>query len=60
MLDTKELGLVFESNPLYVERPRVILVTDSQGNRVTGGTFDLAEMDKATGKFKKSIVKNPR
>lgn len=57
MLDTKELGLVFESNPLYVDRPRVILVTDPQGNRVTGGTVDLAEIDKATGKFRRSIVK---
>lgn len=57
MLDTKELGLVFEANPLYVDRPRVILVTDSQGNRVTGGTVDLAEIDKSTGRFKRSIVK---
>jgi HD-GYP domain-containing protein (c-di-GMP phosphodiesterase class II) len=57
MLDTKELSLVFEPNPLYMDRPRVILVTDSHGNRVTGGTVDLAEVDKATGKFKRSIVK---
>jgi len=57
MLDTRELGLVFEANPLYVDRPRVILITDSQGNRVAGGTVDLAEIDKSTGKFKRSIVK---
>lgn len=57
MLNTKELGLVFESNPLHVDRPRVILVTDSQGSRVTGGTVDLAETDKSTGKFKRNIVK---
>lgn len=57
MLDTKELGLVFESSPLYVDRPRIILVTDPQGNRVTGGTIDLAEMDMATGRFKKNIIK---
>lgn len=57
MLDTKELGLVFEANPLYVDRPKVIVVTDSHGNRVTGGTVDLAEIDKSSGKFKRSIVK---
>lgn len=57
MLDTKELGLVFEASPLYVDRPRVILVTDPNGNSVAGGTVDLAELDKSSGKFKRSISK---
>lgn len=57
LLDTNELGLVFEPSPLYVDRPKVILITDSHGNRIRGGTVDLAEVDKATGRFKRGIVK---
>jgi len=58
MLDTRELGLVFESNPSpeKIDRPKVILITDRTGRRVTGKTVDLSEKDPA-GPYKRSIVK---
>jgi HD-GYP domain-containing protein (c-di-GMP phosphodiesterase class II) len=43
MLDSKELGLVCESNQIFPARPRVMVIVDSKGNRVKGATVDLAE-----------------
>jgi hypothetical protein len=56
MLNTKELGLVFESNPNpdFLDRPRVIIVVDSKGNRIKQNV-DLMEKDDADN-FKRSIV----
>ncbi len=58
MLDTRELGLVFESNPNpeKLDRPKVILITDSSGKRVAGKTVDLSEIGPA-GAYKRSIIK---
>ncbi|MHB8174355.1 MAG: HD-GYP domain-containing protein, partial [Nitrospirota bacterium] len=58
MLDTRELGLVFESNPNpeKLDRPKVILITDSAGKRVAGKTVDLSEKLQA-GAYKRSIIK---
>ena len=56
MLDTKELGLVYESNVLFAERPRVLIVVDKNGQRVQGPILDLTEKD-ATGKFYRTIIK---
>jgi putative nucleotidyltransferase with HDIG domain len=58
MLDSRELGLVFESNPNpeKIDRPKVILITDPSGRRVTGKTVDLAEQDSA-GRYNRSIIK---
>jgi putative nucleotidyltransferase with HDIG domain len=58
MMDSRELGLVFESNPNpeKIDRPKVILITDSNGRRVTGKTVDLAEKDPA-GRHKRTIMK---
>jgi hypothetical protein len=57
MMDSRELGLVFESNPNpeKIDRPKVILITDSNGRRVTGKTVDLAE--KTAGRHKRTIMK---
>jgi HD-GYP domain-containing protein (c-di-GMP phosphodiesterase class II) len=57
MLDTQELGLVFENNPNpdFYDRPRVYIVIDSKGNR-TKQTVDLMERDE-NGNFKRNIVK---
>lgn len=57
MLDTNELGLVFESNkdPDLNDRPRVYVVKDSKGNN-TKYTVDLTEKDEQ-GNFKRSIIK---
>lgn len=43
MLNTRELGLVFESNQLFAGRPRVMVIIDGQGNRVKGFITDLTE-----------------
>jgi HD-GYP domain-containing protein (c-di-GMP phosphodiesterase class II) len=57
MLDTNELGLVFESNknPNFNNRPRVYIVKDSQGNN-TKVTVDLMDKDEQ-GNFKRNIIK---
>ncbi len=59
MLDTKELGLIFETNPNpeFIGRPRVMVVVDSKGNRVKGPTVDLTERHEETGNYKRNIVK---
>lgn len=58
MLDSRELGLVFESNPNpeKIDRPKVIMITDPSGKRVSGKTLDLSE--KADdGRYRRSIIK---
>jgi HD-GYP domain-containing protein (c-di-GMP phosphodiesterase class II) len=56
ILDTRELGLVTESNQLFPTRPRVLLITDSQGKRREGHLVDLAEKD-GRDHFVRSIKK---
>lgn len=43
MLDSRELGLVTESNQIFQARPRVLLIIDSQGKRIEGRVVDLTE-----------------
>ena len=56
MLDSKELGLVSESNQLFPTRPRVLLIIDRQGNRMTGHIVDLTEKDEQDH-YMRSIIK---
>jgi len=56
MLDTKELGLIYESEVVFADRPRVLIIVDSTGKRVQGPVVDLTEKDK-TGKYYRSVVK---
>jgi len=56
MLDTKELGLVYESDVVFADRPRVLLIIDNKGERVNGPVINLTEKDKA-GKYFRTIVK---
>lgn len=56
MLNTKELGLVYESNQLFASRPRVMIIVDDKGNRVKGNVFDLTEKN-AQGNFIRMITK---
>ncbi|MGC2424803.1 MAG: HD domain-containing phosphohydrolase [Nitrospirota bacterium] len=58
MLDTRELGLVFESNPNpeKLDRPKIILITDSSGKRIAGKTVDLGDKGQS-GTHKRSIIK---
>jgi putative nucleotidyltransferase with HDIG domain len=44
LLDTRELALVCESNQISPERPRVMLIVDSRGDRIKGTIVDLTEM----------------
>ncbi len=56
LLDTKELGLVYESDVVFADRPRVLIIIDSTGERVEGPVVNLTEKDE-TGKYLRSIVK---
>lgn len=56
MLDTKELGLVYESDVVFVDRPRVLIIVDSQGKRVRGPVVSLTEKDES-GKYLRSVTK---
>jgi len=55
MLDTKELGLVYESDVVFVERPRVLIIVDSKGKRVQGRVVSLTEKDKY-GRYLRSVT----
>jgi hypothetical protein len=56
MLDTKELGLVYESNAVFADRPRVLIIIDNKGKKVRGLVVSLAEKDEK-GRYLRSIVK---
>lgn len=56
MLNTKELGLVYESNQLFASRPRVMVIIDKDGKRSTGFVVDLTEKNDQ-GDYIRSIVK---
>jgi len=61
LLDTREMGLVFETSPdpAYLDRPRVVIVMDAAGRRLPSSesyTVDLAEQDEG-GRFRRSIVR---
>lgn len=59
LLDRGELAIVFEENsePVNMLRPKVKLITDSQGNKIDGEFVDLAESEGQANNFKRSIVK---
>jgi hypothetical protein len=58
-MNTGEVGIVFDTNPdtLYFLRPKVKLITDTQGNKVDGEVVDLADKDPRTEKFLRTILK---
>jgi putative nucleotidyltransferase with HDIG domain len=56
MLNTKELGLVYESNQLFASRPRVMIIVDKDGRRTQGSVVDLTEKDEK-GAHIRTIVK---
>ena len=56
MLNTKEVGLVFECNAAFADRPRVLIIIDHQGKSVRGPVVDLSEKDEA-GRYMRSIMK---
>jgi HD-GYP domain-containing protein (c-di-GMP phosphodiesterase class II) len=56
MLDTRELGIVYGNNMAFPDRPRVMVITDNQGNKCEGSVVDLAEKSDG-GDYKRSINK---
>ncbi|MFZ5906859.1 MAG: HD-GYP domain-containing protein [Nitrospirota bacterium] len=56
MLDSKELGLVYESDIVFADRPRVMVIIDSKGRKVSGPVVNLTEKD-ASGRYLRSITK---
>ncbi len=56
LLDTKEMGLVYECNPLFADRPRVMIIVDSRGHKIDGYIVDLTEKDES-GRYVRTIVK---
>ena len=59
LLDTNEMGVVYETNqdPQYINRPKVILISQSEGRRRIGPAVDLTEADAETKNYKRSIIK---
>lgn len=58
-LDSGEYGIVFEANPdpAFQLRPKVKIIADSQGQIEDGEVVDLSEINPATVKFHRTIVK---
>ena len=56
LLDTGEMGLVYEGNHIMSDRPRVMIIADSQGDTGNGFVVDLADRD-SSGGFVRSVVK---
>jgi HD-GYP domain-containing protein (c-di-GMP phosphodiesterase class II) len=56
MLDTKELGLVYESEVVFSDRPKVLIIIDSNGKSVRGPIVNLTEKDD-NGRYYRSILR---
>lgn len=58
VLNTKEMGLVFENNnnPEFINRPRILLISDGAGVKIESTVVDLMEKTE-TGEFKRSVQK---
>jgi hypothetical protein len=56
MLNTKEVGLVYECNAAFADRPRVLIIIDSKGESVRGPVVNLSEKDE-TSRYLRTIVK---
>jgi HD-GYP domain-containing protein (c-di-GMP phosphodiesterase class II) len=57
MLDTRELGLVYSSNSMLPDRPKVLIIMDAGGARATRGYMvDTSEKAEGGG-YKRSISK---
>jgi len=56
MLNTRQMALVYGNNMMFPDKPRVMVITDSQGKKTNGMLLDLSEKGE-DGKFKFSIMK---
>ena len=59
LLDSGEVGIVFETNPefRFLFRPRVKLIADKDGNKTDGEVIDLMDRAPDETRFLRSIVK---
>ncbi|UCE19926.1 MAG: HD domain-containing protein [Gemmatimonadota bacterium] len=57
-LDTGEIAVVVESNPdpTLLDRPKVKLFTDKEGNSLDGDIVDLSDYDKETNRYVRTVV----
>jgi hypothetical protein len=55
MLSSRELAVVYGNNMAVPDRPRVMVVTDTKGNKAEGRVVDLTE--KEGGEYRRSIVR---
>jgi HD-GYP domain-containing protein (c-di-GMP phosphodiesterase class II) len=60
VLDSGEIGIVFETNPhpAFQLRPRVKIIINPDRKLVDGAVVDLSEIEPATARFRRSIVKS--
>jgi hypothetical protein len=56
MLNTKEIGLVYESNMAFADRPKVLIIINDKGKSVRGPITYLSEKDDK-GKYLRSVIK---
>lgn len=56
VLDSRELGLVYETNPGFIDRPRILLIADNKGNQLDASPYDLAKKND-DGDYQKTIIK---
>jgi putative nucleotidyltransferase with HDIG domain len=56
MLNTNELGFVSGTNQLFLKRPKITIIIDSDGYRVAGTMVDLTEKDEK-GEYIRTIIK---
>jgi HD-GYP domain-containing protein (c-di-GMP phosphodiesterase class II) len=56
LLDTGEMGLVYEGNHIMPDRPKVMIIVNASGSKGDGFSTDLAEKD-PTGGFKRTVTK---
>ena len=59
LLNTNEIGIVIQiqEDTALLDRPKVILLRESDGGYQKGEVVDLGEVDERTGEFKRSIVR---
>jgi hypothetical protein len=56
LLDSGEMGIVHKTNPFAADRPMVMVMVDSSGNRIQGVSVDLTEKDNK-GRYIRTIIK---
>jgi hypothetical protein len=55
-LDTRELGVVYRGNSMHPDRPIIVLVADSQGQKVENTFVDLTDRG-LDGRYRRTIKK---